>query len=219
MTDNIRGVVTSFLQQYKGLMDEMNVVISRGDMDMIVHGLVGDVEAKMEQDPVSRSPDLIFCSNSFKAICTYRIANHVYSKKEHFGREDCELFAYKISEESAARTTIEINPFARIGKAFVIDHGINTVIGATAEIGDCCTILQNVVLGSRKVAYNTEGKRHPTIGNHVQIAGGVSILGPVTVGNHVFIGPGCTIVEDIPDFARVKLMKSVLITSYLSEKS
>jgi len=144
----------------------------------------------------------------------YRISNCLHLKPHANGNESCQLVAYRISEESASQTSIEIHPGAQIGRSFVIDHGVNTLIGATSQIGDYCTILQNVVLGARKITYNREGKRHPTLGNYVQVSGGVRILGPVNIGDHVCIGPDCLILEDIPDHSRVKLVKSVMVVKH-----
>ena len=45
------------------------------------------------------------------------------------------------------KTGIEIHPGATIGKGLFIDHGSGVVIGETTEIGDYCTLYQNVTLG------------------------------------------------------------------------
>ena len=54
------------------------------------------------------------------------------------------------------------------------------VIGETAEIGDNCTIYQNVTLGGTG---KDHGKRHPTLGNDVMIGSGAKVLGPFRVGD------------------------------------
>ncbi len=118
----------------------------------------------------------------------------------------CKFIAYKISERATQLTGIEIHPQAIIGKNFVIDHGVNTIIGATAVIGDNCTILENVVLGSRKITHNNDGKRHPTLGDNVQISGNVRIYGPISIGNNSKIGSGCIITTTLPENSLVKLI-------------
>lgn len=192
-------------------MLSQQVTLTHDDIERIASALRHDLQAKLEQDPVSTSERIVFLSNSFRAIMAYRVTSCLHAKMEVTGNEAYLLAAYKLAEESASQTCIEINPAARIGRAFVIDHGINTLIGATSEIGDHCTILQNVVLGARRITYNKNGKRHPTIGNHVQISGGVRILGPVNIGNHVFIGPDCLILNDICENSKVRLVKSVMV--------
>ncbi len=210
MMEAVLEQVNQLLDGQKETMRRLGIVLQPDDLIKIAGTLLLDLEARMKQDPVSTSVALVFCSNAFKAICVYRVANYICSHHRHASDNNL-LFAYQISEETAARTSIEIHPSARIGHSFVIDHGIHTIIGATAEVGDHCTLLHNVLLGARRITNNKEGKRHPTLGNHVQVASGVSILGPVNIGNHVMIGPGCTISKDVPDNSFIKLKKSMLI--------
>lgn len=211
MIDAILRQVNQLLAGHQEMMTRLRIVLDPDDLERVAASLLLDLEARMSQDPVSRRAELVFCSNAFKAICAYRVANFICSNPGPGSSEDRMLFAYQLSEATAAHTAIEIHPCARIGKSFVIDHGINTLIGATSEIGDNCTLLHNVLLGARKITDNKEGKRHPTLGDHVQIAGGVSILGPVTVGNHVMIGPGCIISKDVPDNSSIKLTRRMFI--------
>lgn len=214
MLDRTYDEICKYLKKYRHFMAEMHVAFTDEDMHLTASVLDSDLEAKMEQDPISTSQRLVFLSNSFRAIMAYRISNRLHLKMQANHHDSYQLIAYKMAEESASQTSIEIHPGAEIGRSFVIDHGVNTLIGATSQIGDGCTILQNVVLGARKITYNGEGKRHPTIGNQVQISGGVRILGPVKIGNYVCIGPDCLILEDIPDHSRVKLVKSVMVVKH-----
>lgn len=211
MGKNLCELIHDFIRPYQEIMQQVHVSMRTEEIYEIAHDLEYDLMAKLEQDPVSRSQEMVFCSNAFRAIMAYRIAACVHAKAALLKHDPYELVAYKISEDSAVATAIEISPAAKIGRHFVIDHGINTLIGATTEIGDNCTILQNVVLGARRITRNEGIKRHPTIGNHVQIASGVHILGPVKVGDHVLIGPGCQIIHDVPPHSKVKLMKTLQV--------
>ena len=94
------------------------------------------------------------------------------------------------------RTGIEIHPAATIGQRFFIDHGTGVVIGETTEIGDDCTIYQGVTLGGTG---KDQGKRHPTLGNHVMVGAGAKVLGPIKIGNNVRIAAGAVVLSDIPD--------------------
>ena len=42
------------------------------------------------------------------------------------------------------------------------------------------------------------GKRHPTIGNNVQIGAGAKVLGPVTVEDNAKIGANAVLVKNLP---------------------
>lgn len=103
-----------------------------------------------------------------------------------------------ISENAKIKTGIEIHPACTIGKRFVLDHGIGTVIGETCHIGDDCYILQSVILGSSKIANNKNGKHHPSIGNPVQPGRFVTIVGDITIGNNVKISSHTTVKKSIP---------------------
>ena len=94
-------------------------------------------------------------------------------------------------------TGVEIHPQAEIGKSFFIDHGIGTVIGETAKIGDNCILFHNVTLGGTG---KHTGKRHPTLGNNVYVGTAATILGPVKIGNNVKIGAETVIImHDVPN--------------------
>lgn len=120
--------------------------------------------------------------------------------------------ARDISEVAKVETGVEIHPGAAIGKRFVVDHGIGTVIGETCTIGDDCYLLQGVVLGSSKISNNKAGKRHPTLGNNVQVGSFSKILGNIVVGNDVVIGAGCLITDNIPAFSKVSVFNEYQIT-------
>nr|WP_237397825.1 MULTISPECIES: hypothetical protein [unclassified Gilliamella] len=59
--------------------------------------------------------------------------------------------------------------------------------------------MQNIILGSSKIAQNKEGGRHPIIGHNVEIGGYVRIFGRITIGNNVKISPHSIIYNDVPD--------------------
>ena len=100
-----------------------------------------------------------------------------------------------ISQHARHRTGIEIHPGAKIGKGLFIDHGMGVVIGETTEIGDNCTIYQNVTLGGTG---KENGKRHPTLGNNVLIGSGAKVLGPFTIGDNARIAAGAVVLEEVP---------------------
>ena len=72
---------------------------------------------------------------------------------------------------------------------------------------------------NRTQVNNTKGKRHPTLGNHVSIAGGVRILGPIKIGNNTQIGPDCIIKANIEENSVVKKVTTLKIEKILEKNS
>jgi len=146
----------------------------------------------------------------YKAILYYRVANYIvnYLKDVFF-----QIKARKISEIAKRETGIEIHPKATIGVPFILDHGFGTVIGETTIIGDYCYILQGVILGSKSIANNQKNKRHPTIGNYVEIGAFSRILGDIEIGNYVFISPHSIVTHSIPDNSRVIIKPNIKVVN------
>ena len=96
---------------------------------------------------------------SVQAMMNHRIAHFLYKKQRFF-------LARLVSQISRFFTGIEIHPGATIGEEILIDHGMGVVIGETAVVGNRVTIYQGVTLGGTG---NHTGKRHPNIGNDVEI--------------------------------------------------
>ena len=151
-----------------------------------------DLDSIMERDPAARSRfEVFFLYSGFKAVRSYRKANWFY-------RHNMKFIARWISQRARHKTGIEIHPGAKIGKGLFIDHGMGGVIGETTEIGDNCTIYQNVTLGGTG---KDHGKRHPTLGNDVMIGAGAKVLGPFRVGNGARVASGAVVLDAVPDNA------------------
>ena len=153
-----------------------------------------DLDAILERDPATNSKiEAALCSSGFHSICLYRLSHWIWQKKF------C-LTARIISQIARFLTGIEIHPGARIGKGFMIDHGMGVVIGETTEIGNDVTLYHDVTLGGTTV-FNARGKfcnkRHPTIGNNVIIGAGAQVLGPIKIGNNCKIGANAIVIKDV----------------------
>jgi len=165
-----------------------------------------DLISYAQKDPSQgRDTEIIIrTSLSFSAVMHYRLANiFVCNKDLAINKELKEMYACLISSRGKLKSGAEIHHKAKVQAPFVLDHGYGTVIGETTEIGAHCYILGGVVLGARGISENDNIKRHPTIGNNVDIGAFSSILGAVNIGDNVFIGPHCTIVENIPKNGKV----------------
>ena len=151
--------------------------------------LKSELDSIMERDPAARSRlEVYFLYSGFKAVRAYR-------KSNWFFRHNMKFIARFISQRSRHKTGIEIHPGATIGRGLFIDHGMGVVIGETTEIGDHCTIYQNVTLGGTG---KDTGKRHPTLGNNVLVGAGAKVLGPFRVGDNARIAAGAVVLSEVP---------------------
>lgn len=141
--------------------------------------LTSDAEAINEGDPAAASVEEVIISYpGFYAIMIYRIAHELDRLKIPY-------IPRMLTEFAHSKTGIDINPKAKIGKSFCIDHGTGIVIGETAEIGQSVKIYQGVTLGALSVSKDCAGnKRHPTIENNVTMYAGSTILGGDTIIGH-----------------------------------
>jgi len=148
-----------------------------------------EIEVVFERDPAARSvAEVILCYPGFHALVNHRLAHFLYNKKLY-------LLARLVSHISRFLTGIEIHPGAKIGKGVFIDHGMGTVIGETAEVGDNVTIFQGCTLGGTG---KEKGKRHPTIEDNVTISAGSMLFGSFTVGEGSTIGGSSVVLKDVP---------------------
>ena len=150
------------------------------------------VKTYRERDPAARSLlEVLLCYPGVHAVMWHGLSHWLW---EH----ELRLLARFSSHIARWLTGIEIHPAARIGRRFVIDHGMGVVIGETAEVGDDCYFYHQVTLG---VARTMGGKRHPTVGNNVIIGAGAKVLGPITVGDNARVGANAVVVDrEAPGF-------------------
>ena len=151
--------------------------------------LIETLAAYQARDPAARSKlEVFLLYPGVHATIYHRIAHWLYVHNWRF-------LARAVSQWSRFWTGIEIHPGAKIGRRFVIDHGMGIVIGETAEIGDDCLIYHGVTLGGTG---KDKGKRHPTLGNNVLVGNGARILGPFTVGDNARIAAGSVVLRAVP---------------------
>ncbi len=170
-------------------------------LPMIQSMLWKDVEAEYDGDPAANNKEeVIFCYPGMFAIFVYRIAHELYELKIPF-------IPRIMSEYAHSETGIDINPGAKIGEYFFIDHGTGIVIGETTVIGNHVKIYQGVTLGalSTQKGQGLSGvKRHPTIEDNVVIYANTTILGGETVvGQNSVVAGNTFVVNSIPRDTKV----------------
>ena len=158
-----------------------------------------DVQAAYDGDPAARHLDeVMLCYPGIRALTTHRFA-HVMVQ------HGIPLLPRIMQEHAHSDTGIDIHPAAEIGQSFFIDHGTGVVIGETAQVGDHGKLYQGVTLGARSFELDESGvlkrgmKRHPTLGDHVTVYAGATILGGDTViGDHCVIAGGVFLSRSVP---------------------
>jgi serine O-acetyltransferase len=147
-----------------------------------------DVAAVFESDPAARSyVEVLFLYPGLHAVWAHHLSNWLWAHHMLFP-------ARFVSQVARLFTGIEIHPGAQLGRRLFIDHGIGTVIGETAIVGDDVTLYQGVTLGGTG---KEKGKRHPTIGNHVSIGSGAKLLGNITIGDNCRVGAGSVVLRSV----------------------
>lgn len=148
-----------------------------------------DIKTVFAKDPAARNKlEVFLCYSGLHAIWAHRISHWLWT-------HGFKLTARLSSTVARFFTGIEIHPGAKIGRRCFIDHGAGIVIGETAEVGDDVILYQ----GSGLIGTSTKKeKRHPTIGNNVEIGAGAYVMGAITVGNGARIGAGSVVIRPVP---------------------
>jgi len=179
--------------------------------------LLKDIQAAFDGDPAAKTKEeIIYCYPGLLAIFIYRFAHELYEMKVPY-------IPRIMTEYAHGHTGIDINPGAKIGEYFFIDHGTGVVIGETTEIGHHVKVYQGVTLGAlstRSGQLLRDVKRHPTIEDYVTIYSNASILGGKTViGEGSIIGGNSFITKSVPKYSRLTSFSDVKIEPIKKDKA
>ena len=180
--ERAREVVDHFLSEIPAIRNKLSL----------------DVQAAYDGDPAAHHTDeTIFCYPGIRALWMHRIAHELYE-------QNVPLIPRIIAEHAHELTGIDIHPGATIGESFFIDHGTGVVIGVSTIIVEHCKVYQGVTLGARSFERDERGhlkrgtKRHPTLGDHVTVYAGATILGgDIHIGDHCVIAGGVFLTRSI----------------------
>lgn len=183
----------------------IRLVTDNGLVGKVLEILHEDATTFANKDPASNGDltRIVQTYTSFRAVLHYRVAHEMLSLQADTCENVCN--ALLISSRGKLLSGAELHPSCHIGRRFVLDHGMGSVFGETASLGDDCYVLGGVTLGADGISGNPQGKRHPSIGDRVEIGAFSRVFGNVSVGDDVFIGPHCTITQDVPAASRVIL--------------
>lgn len=138
----------------------------------------------------------------FNTYCVFiwRIS-HVFAKMHLF------VFAKFFWLINRIIYSVDIDPYATIGKNFQLIHGMGVVIGRYVSIGDNVKVFQNVTLGGNvgKKAEITLEDGHlleiqqPQVGNNTTIYSNAVVVGPIVLGNNVTVGASAFVSKNVED--------------------
>lgn len=74
-------------------------------------------------------------------------------------------------------------------------------------------------MGGTKIADSVAKKRHPTIGNNVEIGMNVRIFGPVNIGDNVAIAPFAVVRENVQANSKVTITNQLCTISHRKFKA
>lgn len=99
--------------------------------------------------------------------------------------------------------SVRIDSKACIGPRLIIFHSSSIFIGPNVSIGSDCHIThQNTITPSSFYQHdNDDFLEGPTIGDHVLLGCGASVVGNITLGNHVKVSINSTVDKSFPDNA------------------
>jgi serine O-acetyltransferase len=161
----------------------------------VASGLLAYLDSVKSRDPAARSRWEILLYPGVLALGMHRVGHWLYGGKLFF-------LARLVNHFARFLTGIDINPGAKIGRNFFIDHGF-VVIGESAEIGDDVTMYQGSTLGGTNPTSGVGGKRHPTLRSGVIISSGAQVLGPIEVGEGAKVGANAVVTKSVAAGATV----------------
>ena len=142
-------------------------------------------------------------ANGFQAVVLYRLARW-------FKLRRVPVLPPFLHRLTIFLTGVDIAPGADIGPGLLVSHGVGLVVGGYARIGRDCLLMHQVTIGAPS---GSRLQQMPTLGDHVAVAAGAKVIGPVTVGDHVFIGADALVTRDVPANSKVTAERSIQIAT------
>ncbi len=148
-----------------------------------------DIRAIHTRDSACRGLSSAFLYyKGFHALQAWRAAHWLWTN-------DRRPLALVLQNRISVVFGVDIHPAAVIGKGIMFDHATGIVIGETAVVEDCVSILQSVTLGGTG---KESGDRHPKVRRGVLVGPGAKILGNIEIGEGSKITAASVVLKDIP---------------------
>lgn len=140
---------------------------------------------------VRRKFFLKYLNASTNAVYLIRRMQYLGGKKDKISKFFSALCGYKL----ISKYGIFVYPENKIGNGLKIPHPNGIIIGKCVEIGQNCTIFQQVTIGSSKPGDYKKGMQ-PKIGNDVWLFSGSKIIGAITVADKSVVGANAVLTQD-----------------------
>ncbi|XWS29135.1 hypothetical protein CRYUN_Cryun24cG0002300 [Craigia yunnanensis] len=153
-----------------------------------------DVQAFIDRDPacLSFSSALLYLKG-YHSLQSYRVAHALWKQ----GRK---VLALALQSRISEVFGVDIHPAAKIGDGILLDHGTGVVIGETAVVGNCVSLMHGVTLGGTGKEI---GDRHPKVGDGALLGACVTILGNIKIGEGAMIAAGSLVLKHVPPHSMV----------------
>lgn len=174
------------------LTKEIHAVLSAHPS--VMDAVAADLQVSFERNPAYPNHLVPYLfAKGFLGFQIHRVAHEMWNA----GRVMAASFLQsRVSEVFA----MDIHPAARVGSGILADHATGIVIGETAVMGDCVSILQGVTLGGTG---KEDGDRHPKVGNGVLLSAGSNVIGNISIGDNAKVAAGSVVLSDVPPFTTV----------------
>ncbi len=127
-------------------------------------------------------------------MTVYRWANQLYHK-------NLLILAKILTVINRLIFSVDIPYDAHLDYSVVLGHnGLGTVVHQKAIVGKGTVIMQNVVIGGsfgKTIELEDRTVSAPIIGDHVFIAPGAAIIGPVQIADYAVIGVNAVVTKDV----------------------
>ncbi|MFC7134082.1 MULTISPECIES: serine O-acetyltransferase [Salinibaculum] len=147
-----------------------------------------DVRTAREKDPAARSTWATLTYPGLHAVWLHRVEHALWERGHQFT-------ARTLSHATRFLTGVEIHPAGDIGRRVFVDHGMGTVIGETADVGDDVHMFHGVTLGGNDPR---PVERHPTVEDGATLGANSTLVGDITVGEDATVGAGAVVTDDVP---------------------
>lgn len=126
--------------------------------------------------------------NSESVDAVYMVENQLFWSKKKI-----KLISDIYKRKLLHKYGIFIGDQCTIRKNLHLPHPNGIVIGGYVNIGDNCTIYQQVTIGVKKMGVPINKNSYPTIGNNVILCAGSKVLGGISVADGTIVGANTVI--------------------------